>query len=59
MPVWAIAPAAATVRSRFLGLTAESATPIASALRGVNVSIACIHLGNAASSPSRGRPRHA
>ena len=57
-PVDAIAAAAPAVKMRFLGLIAESATPIATERAGVNPSIVAIHFGSAASSSPRGRPRH-
>ena len=41
--------------ARFFGLTAERIAPNPSDLPAVNVSIACIHLGIAASWPARGR----
>ena len=58
MPVFAIAAAAPTVSTRFFGLMAESATPIANARCRVKRSIVRIQLGSAASASPRGRPRH-
>src|SRR5215208_2571074 len=55
MPVCAIAAAAPTTSSRFLGLTADSATPVATERPGVKRSIVCIHFGSGGRSPPCGR----
>src|ERR1035441_1806796 len=57
-PACAMDAAAAMVRTRFLGLTPDSAAPRPSDLPGPKVSSAAIHFGGGACSPGAGRPRH-
>ena len=57
-PACATAAAAATVSSRFFGLIAESANPMATERPAVKPSMVRIHFGSSAASPARGRPRH-
>src|SRR3954447_21769234 len=49
---------ALSARSRFFGLTADSAAPIPTLLTGVKWSTASIHLGIGGSTPGFGRLRH-